>query len=277
MQTIPIISDTLRILIPPVPLNEQFGHIYLVRNTSNGKVYIGQTKTTVAKRWNVHVTSAIKEKHGSPHLYAAIRKYGVSAFTVTELCQGRSKLELDGLEKMYISFHQSRDHAKGYNICKGGEGFTGKHTADTKRRITQAGMGRKLTDEHRATLLASRTGAKASEVTLQRLRESHKGKKTQPMPDSTRMAIRAYLVGHVVSEETRQKIRVANVGKKYSAEVNKSKGRIPWNKGTTPSQETKAKLRAANLGKMASEETKAKLRNRTPWNKGLKKGITPHE
>ena len=53
-------------------------------------------------------------------------------------------------------------------------------------------------------------------------------------------------------------------------------GRNPWNKGKRHSDETKRKMsEAAKNRKPISEETRRKLRDRTPWNKG-KTGLLKH-
>lgn len=55
----------------------------------------------------------------------------------------------------------------------------------------------------------------------------------------------------------------------------KLKGRTPWNKNGTFSDETKKKMSESALGRKHSEETIKKFIGRTPWNKG-KKGLQTH-
>jgi len=50
----------------------------------------------------------------------------------------------------------------------------------------------------------------------------------------------------------------------------KLKARTPWNKGGTFTEETKKKMSEAALGRKHSEETIQKFLGRTPWNKGMK-------
>jgi group I intron endonuclease len=68
--------------------------IYKITNRVNGKVYIGKTNTTIAKRWRKHLNEA--KWHDLRHLYAAINKYGKENFSVetVEMCD-----ESEGGEK----------------------------------------------------------------------------------------------------------------------------------------------------------------------------------
>lgn len=55
----------------------------------------------------------------------------------------------------------------------------------------------------------------------------------------------------------------------------KLRGRTPWNKNGTFSEKTKKKMSESALGRKHSEETIQKFLGRTPWNKG-KKGLQIH-
>ncbi len=55
----------------------------------------------------------------------------------------------------------------------------------------------------------------------------------------------------------------------------KLRARTPWNKGGTFTEETKKKMSEAALGRKHSDETIQKFKGRTPWNKGVK-GIKHH-
>ena len=57
---------------------EEFGRIYIIRNTINNKVYIGQTIHSVKLRFSKHLTSA--RKGGDYVIGKAIRKYGEENF-----------------------------------------------------------------------------------------------------------------------------------------------------------------------------------------------------
>lgn len=92
------------------------GFIYIIRNTVNQKVYIGQTRTSVEQRWKEHLRHA---KNGDQLINRAMRKYGTDKFYVEtlEIC---SIDVLDEREIYYIGLFDSTDKAKGYNVSLGG-------------------------------------------------------------------------------------------------------------------------------------------------------------
>lgn len=96
---------------------EEFGRIYIIRNTINNKVYIGQTIHSVKLRFSKHLTAARK---GSDYVIGkAIRKYGEENFYVETLEECLRK-ELNEREIYYISLYNSTNPKFGYNMSKGG-------------------------------------------------------------------------------------------------------------------------------------------------------------
>lgn len=94
--------------------------IYKITNTLNGKVYIGQTETTVARRWTRHCA---RNSHCT-FLRNAIQKHGRAAFTVETVL---SSLTLDYAleqERALISELKTTERECGYNLSEGGEGWT---------------------------------------------------------------------------------------------------------------------------------------------------------
>lgn len=92
------------------------GFIYIIRNTINNKVYIGQTRVDVITRWKEHLRHA---KYGKQIINRAMRKYGVNNFYISTLEICDSKL-LDIREMYYISLYNSTNKSKGYNVSIGG-------------------------------------------------------------------------------------------------------------------------------------------------------------
>lgn len=92
------------------------GFIYIIRNTINNKVYIGQTRTSVNQRWKEHLRHA---KYGDQVINRAMKKYGVNNFYIEtlEVC---SIDILDDREIYYIDLYNSTDKTKGYNVSIGG-------------------------------------------------------------------------------------------------------------------------------------------------------------
>lgn len=112
--------------------------IYKITNKVNGKIYIGQTKQRLAKRWSNH---CCKNSHCSI-LHSAILKYGSENFTVEQIDVASNKDELDKKEIFWIR-HFDCVAPNGYNISTGGNGNRGyKPTKETlmKRSLSLKGI-----------------------------------------------------------------------------------------------------------------------------------------
>lgn len=95
-----------------------FGIIYIITNSINDKVYIGQTIQSLKDRWYEHCRKACSKNEADMHIKRAIFKYGKENFNIKELEKCTVK-ELDEREIYYISLYNS--FAKGYNNTKGGK------------------------------------------------------------------------------------------------------------------------------------------------------------
>ena len=110
------------------------GEIYKITNITNGKIYIGQTRSHRLNRnkyrpfgylgrFNDHVSEAnSNKKNCSRYLNYALRKYGTDSFTCQQIHQCNVD-ELDELEKEFIIKYNSK-YPNGYNLTCGGKGFT---------------------------------------------------------------------------------------------------------------------------------------------------------
>jgi len=120
------------------------GVIYIIKNTVNFKIYIGQTKNTLHNRWNGHLSSFrqfLKNpiKSRSWALYGAFKKHGLENFVLINF---RTCLdsELDDIETHYIKTLGSLT-PNGYNIRSGGK--TGTHSDESREKMKQAKLGEK--------------------------------------------------------------------------------------------------------------------------------------
>ena len=96
------------------------GKIYLITNDVNDRVYIGQTKRSIEKRFREHATQT--EAKRNIVLARAMQKYGAEKFHIDLLQDGiRTREELDAAEIYYINLYGSRV-PKGYNVAEGGLG-----------------------------------------------------------------------------------------------------------------------------------------------------------
>lgn len=212
------------------------GFIYLIRNTLNGKGYVGQTTDTAQGRFKEHIAAA---KHGSNlALHKAIRKYGIEHFSLFEIASCDTSL-LNDLEKHYIKFYGTfSPKGHGYNLTLGGDGA----------------FGYIMSDESKAKMSLAKKGRSMSEADKQVRRGKipwNKGMK-KPKP------VKAVKQRPPISDETRAKMSEAK------------RGKAPWNKGKESplkgskrppfSEEWKAKISASCSGKKLSDFQKEILR-----------------
>ena len=95
------------------------GYIYKITNTVNNKIYIGQTRYTIQKRWAEHCDASSRLNYP---LYKAMRKYGQDNFIVEEVEEILDDL-LNEREVYWINFYHSyAPLGYGYNVTLGGEG-----------------------------------------------------------------------------------------------------------------------------------------------------------
>ena len=116
--------------------------IYKITNDVNDKVYIGQTTMTLNKRVHLY-EDEYKFSSRSRPIISAMRKYGFEKFHFDVLKDNiKTKEELDSFEIKYIKKFNSADKKFGYNVELGGNSV-GKHSEETKSKISQAQIGNK--------------------------------------------------------------------------------------------------------------------------------------
>lgn len=95
------------------------GSIYLIKNTINNKIYIGQTTQSVDNRFKQHLK--LLKSNEKQAIYKAIKKHGKNNFTCITLKTGITNYkELNKLEIEYIKQYNSMIPS-GYNLCPGGQ------------------------------------------------------------------------------------------------------------------------------------------------------------
>lgn len=104
---------------------KRIGYIYKY-SFPNGKVYIGQTRTSVQQRHYVHMSDARKKGRGTL-CDVALAKYGeiqpetIETIEVDETESTQLQELLNEAEIKWIKFYDSTNKQKGYNIQQGGE------------------------------------------------------------------------------------------------------------------------------------------------------------
>jgi len=118
------------------------GTIYSIVCKVNGKRYIGQTIKTVGERWRGHIQESKSKSHRP--LYRAIKKYGVSMFTVREIETNIPAEQLSEREIYWIE--QFDTFNSGYNLTTGGEESKAIRE-DVKQSISASMQGLIRSDE----------------------------------------------------------------------------------------------------------------------------------
>jgi len=189
--------------------------IYKITNPK-GKVYIGQT-IDYARRLRHYKLLKCKEQ---PRIYNSLVKYGVEnhKFQLIAEC---SKDDLNKLERYFQEMYDSTSK-NGLNcILVKTNDFSGGHSEESKKKISNALKGRKanqnaidavikynkeriLTEESRIKLGNGNRGKKQSDEWKEKLSKARKGLKRT---DETKNKISESMSGRRLSEEHRQKLK----------------------------------------------------------------------
>ena len=204
-------------------------YIYMYENKINGKVYIGQTKDSLAKRYG-------RDRYKcSTKFYNALQKYGLDnfeqyIFKIVETQEEADQEEIYWIAEMRIQLGKENV----YNIREGGA--RGKFSEDALKKMSLAQKGRKHSKEQNEQHSITMTGRKQSEETKKKKSES--------------------MIGYQHSDETKKKISEKAKGRDMSKAVAKS---AELRRGKPMLEETKRKISEAEKGKICSEDTKRKI------------------
>ena len=119
--------------------------IYLITNSINEKVYVGQTWGTIQHRFTSHKAPSHK---GCVRLHNAFNKYGRDNFKIEILTTTDNQLTADCLETFWIKIYDSI--AVGYNLREGGS--QGKWSEEVKQKISASHKGIKFSEHHKQQL-----------------------------------------------------------------------------------------------------------------------------
>lgn len=217
--------------------------IYKVTHTTTGKVYIGQTVRTLAKRKAEHLNAAnnYSETKRPMLIHAVIRIHGSGEFTweVIETCS--SLAELNEREKHHIA-KQNSLVPFGYNQTTGGY-MDGSMAVDVRAKIAASMVRNHEDPEYRANLYAKLKGRTPP----------NKGK---PMNEAQKAKVSAakkafyadpsYVnpnLGTKRNAEQRARIKASIAGKQLTGEAWAESHKDQY------TLEVRAKMRAAKVGK----------------------------
>lgn len=152
--------------------------IYIIRNTISDRVYVGSA-VNLRLRWAQHKSGLRGGYHHSKALQRAWTKYGEDAFKfeVIELVEDIN--HLIAREQHWIDAHKPT-HGKGYNICPtAGSRLGSAHSEEVRAKMGKRRLGKKHTQETRQRMSEARLAQKIvmSDETKQKLRDTNLGKK----------------------------------------------------------------------------------------------------
>lgn len=131
--------------------------VYKITNKVTGKIYIGITNQGSGARYRHHW---YESRIGEPSpIHKSMAKYGEENFTLEVIDFAETYEELKEKEKLWIKKFNSNDRKIGYNLTEGGDGTFGRiHSDETKEKIRQKAIGRKLSEETKKKMSEIRTG-----------------------------------------------------------------------------------------------------------------------
>lgn len=182
--------------------------VYLIRNSVNGKVYVGSS-VNIEQRWRQHKSDLNKNSHHSGHLQAAWNRYGAEAFchSILEVCSCDAQ-ELTQSEQKFIDAYDACCECHGYNLFPNARTSAGRGpmSVEARQKMSLAKKGKPsgrkgvpVSAEH----LAKMKGRSVPDAVRQRISESLLGRKCGPFTAEHRAKISAASLGKKKSESHR--------------------------------------------------------------------------
>lgn len=123
-------------------INKNRNYTVYMHTSPSGKRYVGITRRKPKDRWK----NGCGYKTNS-HFWNAINLYGWENFQHEILFENLTKEEAEQKEVELIALYKSNRPDFGYNIANGGN-CIGSVSEDTKRKLSEAHIGKKLSPEH---------------------------------------------------------------------------------------------------------------------------------
>lgn len=209
------------------------GIIYILKNKTNNKHYVGQTNLTFKRRFGQHC-------HSNSLIGKAIRKYGKEGFEKI-LVENVPVEKLDEFEIEYIKKY-SCIFPNGYNFDSGGHNNHKLHE-ETKRKISESQKGKKCGE------LNSFFGKHHSEKTKKKIGKANKNRKHPPFTNEHKKKISEALMGRKrkpFTKEHKRKMSISKMGNENSL-------------GKIHTKEHKRKISESLKGRKFTEEHKRKI------------------
>lgn len=131
--------------------------VYKHTNRLDGKAYIGRCRwPNYQERW-----ANGNGYRNAPRFWPEIERNGWDTFSHAILFCDLDVNEANRIEQEMIAKYKTNDPEHGYNVCAGGQGFTGAHhSEDTRKRISEKLKKYEKTEQHRKHISESKSGVK---------------------------------------------------------------------------------------------------------------------
>jgi hypothetical protein len=151
--------------------------VYVIVNSETLKIYIGQHKgNNLQKYLQTKISDAAHQVHLRSWLYASMRKHPKTAWSIHPLVSAlQTRAECDYWEKLLIKVLNTQHSDVGYNICRGGEGFTGPCSEETKQKISKRLKGHPVSEETRNKMRVASFGKTESAEVKAKISAAQKG------------------------------------------------------------------------------------------------------
>lgn len=144
--------------------------IYKIQSPSN-KVYIGQSKN-IDFRFKTYKKLQCKSQQ---RLYHSFLKYGYENHTkeiLLLLDENYTQNQIDDLERYYYNVYKEQGY-KMLNIRECGR--NGKHNEISKKKMSESGKIKIITEQHRINMAKAQLGRKHTDETKQKMSQWQKG------------------------------------------------------------------------------------------------------
>ena len=108
--------------------------IYRATNLANNKMHIGATINSLEYRQSQHLRDAKNDKRRKLYFHNAINHYGADSFIFDTIDHADNLEDLNDKERFWISYYDTTDRSKGYNLDTGGQSG-GRKSEETKQKI----------------------------------------------------------------------------------------------------------------------------------------------
>ena len=203
---------------PFVPNEDKFGFVYLITNTKNNKGYVGCKQYYIGKskkqsKWQTYMSS-------SKYLKEDIKKIGKKYFTFEVIAEYKNKRSLRYYEMYYqvkwnvlTATIEGSDNPAFYNSYVGGKFYRPlesyvPHTEESKRKMSEAALGRKRTEETKRKMSEAKSGEK-NPMYGKKLTEESKRKMSE-----AKLGEKNSMYGKKHTEESKRKMSEVKLGKK---------------------------------------------------------------